>query len=70
MLLTKYQGSMPSGFRQDLKKIFFQYRLICKACDLKGGATSTSVALYETNMVEVYKIMLLIKYQGSMSSGF
>ena len=37
-LHTKYQGSMPNGFRQEEFIMFSLYKPICKTCHPRGGA--------------------------------
>ena len=52
MLHTKYHGSRPSGFRQE---VFFHvppYLSLCKACDPRGGAIFGPRGIIWTNWVE------------------
>ena len=53
MLHTKYQGSMPCGFRQE--DVFtFPYISLCKICDTRGGPMFGPRDIIWTNLVEFY----------------
>ena len=70
MLHTKYQGSKPCGFRQE---DFLMFCLInigqCKTHDPWVGLFGPR-DIISTNLVEVYLVMLHMKYQGSRTYGF
>ena len=63
MLHTKYLGSGPCGFRQEIF-FMFPYIRLSKTCD-PMRAHSWRQGIIRTNLVEVYLMMLHIKYQGS-----
>ena len=55
------------------KKIFFDvfpYISQCKICDPQGGANFSPRGIISANLVEVHRVMLHTKYQGSRSFGF
>ena len=63
---TKYQGSRPCGFRQE---DFFTFSLF-KTFYPQGGAIFDPRGIIWTYFVEVHKVMLNTKYQGSWPCGF
>ena len=62
MLLTKYQGSKPDGFRQEDFSMFFPYISQCKICDPGRGHFGPRGI--------IHKVMLHTKYHGSRPNGF
>ena len=67
---TKYHRSRPYGFRQEDFFYVSPYLNLCTACDPWGVAIYGPRGLNWTNMVEVHKMMLHTKYQGSRPCGF
>ena len=64
---TKYQGSIPCGFRQEYFFFTFPYISLIEHFTPWGGAI---FGIYLTNLVDVYLVMLHTKYQDSMPCGF
>ena len=65
MLDTKYKGSRPYGFRKEDFFHVIPYISPCKTCDPWGEAIFGPRGMILTNLVEVHKVMLHTKYQGS-----
>ena len=51
MLQTKYQGSRPNGFRQEVFFHVFPYISLCKTCD---PLPTPGWGMIGTNLVEVH----------------
>ena len=69
MLHTKYQGSRPNGSDKKMFSCFSIFKPMKSMCPL-GGAIFASRGIICKNLVEVHKMTIYTKLQGSRPCGF
>ena len=57
MLRTRFQDSMPCGFKQEYFSCF-AYISKCKTFDPRGGAIYGPIVVFFTNLMRVYLVLL------------